>query len=181
MNWNFSMSIFQTILLPTAQVSPSQITASATSANSENLKKMKVWIKWLLLLKINILFSQALGVNATTSNNMVMTSSDIIIIAVKPHYVLSVLSDLHDCYVSAQSSGNPPKNLRPLIVSVAAAITISDIESKVSYWTACARVSTDCKMYFELQFNLPFISWRPLTRPRNNNNGRNCMTFITRL
>ncbi|XP_064382663.1 pyrroline-5-carboxylate reductase-like [Halichondria panicea] len=102
-------------LIGSAQVSPSQITASATSANSENLKKMK-----------------ALGVNATTSNNLVMTSSDIIIIAVKPHHVLSVLSDLHDCYVSAQSSGNPPKNLRPLIVSVAAAITITDIESKTS-------------------------------------------------
>ncbi len=60
-----------------------------------------------------------------------MTTSDIIIIAVKPHRVLSVLAEFHDCYVLAQSSGNPPKNLRPLIVSVAAAVTISDMESKV--------------------------------------------------
>ena len=68
----------------------------------------------------------------TTSNSEVMTTSDVIIIAVKPYLVLTVLSEIHDFYTSAQSSGTPPKNLRPLIVSVAASVPLSDIESKVS-------------------------------------------------
>ena len=65
-----------------------------------------------------------------------MTSSDIIIIAVKPHLVLGILSEIQDYYIAAQSSGNPPKNLRPVIVSVATAVTIEDIESKVRVQTA---------------------------------------------
>ena len=76
-------------------------------------------------------FLQALGVNTSISNSAVMTSSDIIIIAVKPHLVLNILSEIQDYYIAAQSSGNPPKNLRPVIVSVATAVTVEDIESKV--------------------------------------------------
>jgi len=69
----------------------------------------------------------------TTSNSVIVTTSDVIIIAVKPHLVLGVLGEFHDYYISAQSGGNPPKNLRPLIVSVAASVTIADIESKVTH------------------------------------------------
>ena len=74
----------------------------------------------------------------TTTNSDIIRNSDIIIVAVKPHQVLDIMADIQAVYSEVQSSGvagsqtiTAPRNLRPLIVSVAAAITISDIEQKV--------------------------------------------------
>ena len=74
--------------------------------------------------------------NTTVVNREVIRNSDIVIVAVKPYQVLDVMSEFQTLYSEVQSgpgSGvvNAPKNLRPLIVSVAASVTIRDIEQKV--------------------------------------------------
>lgn len=68
-----------------------------------------------------------------------MANSDVIVIAVKPHLVLGVLDEMREIYKefgkssgSSLVGGNPqPKNMRPLVVSVATAITIEQLEEKV--------------------------------------------------
>lgn len=75
--------------------------------------------------------------NVTTSNQDVILNSDIIIIAVKPYQVLDVMKEIHDTYTAVQQqAGNKttatPRSFRPLIVSVAAAVSLADIEEKVS-------------------------------------------------
>ena len=96
----------------------------------------------------------------TTSNSEVMTTSDVIIIAVKPYLVLTVLSEIHDFYTSAQSSGTPPKNLRPLIVSVAASVPLSDIESKVSLAFIIVRMySVNFKFLLSISYQLTRSFW----------------------
>ena len=65
-------------------------------------------------------------------------SSDVIVISVKPHQVMDVLNELQKLYEDLSTSQpivgskRMPKNMRPLIVSVATAITLKDIEEKVS-------------------------------------------------
>ena len=65
-------------------------------------------------------------------------NSDVIVISVKPHQVMDILNELQKLYEQLSSSqpivgsNRTPKNMRPLIVSVATAITIKDIEEKVS-------------------------------------------------
>lgn len=73
--------------------------------------------------------------NTTGDNRDVIVNSDIIILAVKPYQILDVMTEIHDIYAAAQSAGNrgpAPRSLRPLIVSVAAVISLSEIEKKVS-------------------------------------------------
>ena len=78
---------------------------------------------------------QELGVNTTTHNQDVIVSSDIIILAVKPHQILGVMADIQSMFSQFQS--NPqfqesgPKSWRPVIVSIASSVTLSDIEQKV--------------------------------------------------
>lgn len=82
---------------------------------------------------------QAFGVHVTSINRDVIVNSDVIIVAVKPYQVPDVMSEVQSVYTeiqsvyssSGQSTAAAPKNLRPLIVSVASAVTISDIEQKV--------------------------------------------------
>lgn len=63
---------------------------------------------------------------------------DIIVISVKPHQVMDILNELQKLYEEFSTSqpivgsNRMPKNMRPLIVSVATAITLKDIEEKVS-------------------------------------------------
>ena len=80
-----------------------------------------------------------LGVNVSSSNKMVVMNADVIILAIKPYQVMAVLDELQETYRDLTAvnpltgtPSNPPKNLRPLIVSVAAGITIDAIESKVA-------------------------------------------------
>lgn len=54
-----------------------------------------------------------------------------IIVAVKPHHVLDVLGQFEAVYTELSRSHVTPKNLRPLIVSVASSVSISEIEQKV--------------------------------------------------
>ncbi len=65
-------------------------------------------------------------------------NSDIIIIAVKPYQVLDVLEEVQEIYKELTAvnpltgtPSTPPKNLRPLIVSVAAGVAIAELEAKV--------------------------------------------------
>ena len=72
--------------------------------------------------------------NTTVENRDVITNSDIIILCVKPHQILDIMTEIHDIYAAAQAGGNrgpAPRSLRPLIVSVAAIVTLSEIEKKV--------------------------------------------------
>jgi len=83
----------------------------------------------------------------TTVNRDVILNSDIIVIAVKPHQVSDIMSEIQLAYSefhTAHTAGSRhpitmPKNLGPVIVSVAAGVTLSDIEQKV------CRVSTHCR------------------------------------
>ena len=74
--------------------------------------------------------------NVTTNNQDVILNSDIIILAVKPYQVMDVMKEIHDSYTSVQQyagkATSSPRSFRPLIVSVAAAVTLADIEEKVS-------------------------------------------------
>lgn len=80
---------------------------------------------------------QEMGVNVTSNNQDVILNSDIIMLAVKPYQILDVMREIHDSYTTVQQqAGNKstitPRSFRPLIVSVAAAVTLADIEEKVS-------------------------------------------------
>ena len=66
-------------------------------------------------------------------------NSDIIVIAVKPYQVMDVLDEIQETYKEVTAvnpltgtPSNPPKNLRPLIVSVAAGVAIEELEAKVT-------------------------------------------------
>ena len=68
-----------------------------------------------------------------------IVNSDIIVIAVKPHQVLPVVEDIQSVFknfpsapVPGKTNATPPKSFRPLVVSVATAVTIQDIEQKVA-------------------------------------------------
>lgn len=67
----------------------------------------------------------------TTSNRDIILTADVIIVAVKPHHVLDVLAQFEAIYAELSKSHVTPKNLRPVIVSVAASVSISEIERKV--------------------------------------------------
>lgn len=110
---NMARALVEGIMM-TGQVPPSNITASATSEESDNLKKMK-----------------AFGVNTTSSNRDIILTADVIIVAVKPHHVLDVLGQFEAVYTELSRSHVTPKNLRPLIVSVASSVSISEIEQKM--------------------------------------------------
>ncbi len=65
-------------------------------------------------------------------------NSDVIVIAVKPYQVLAILDEIQETYKELTATNpltnipiRPPKNLRPLIVSVAAGVSIDEIEDKV--------------------------------------------------
>lgn len=78
---------------------------------------------------------QALGVTTTTHNRDVILNSDIIVLAIKPSQVLTIMSEIQSMFSDFQSRAQPhissPKSWRPLIVSVASSIPIADIEQKV--------------------------------------------------
>ena len=57
--------------------------------------------------------------------------SDIIIVSVKPYQVLEVMQDIQDTLKNVQTTGN---HLRPLIISVAASVSLEDLEGKVCYF-----------------------------------------------
>ena len=86
---------------------------------------------------------QALGVATTTHNRDVILNSDIIVLAIKPHQILGIMSEIQAMFSDFQSRAQPhvssPKCWRPLIVSVASSLTIADIEQKV--------VKMRCMMY----------------------------------
>lgn len=75
----------------------------------------------------------------TTNNCDVIVNSELIVIAVKPHQVLPVVEEIQSVFKhfpsssgSGKTSATPPKSFRPLVVSVATAVTIQDIEQKVA-------------------------------------------------
>jgi pyrroline-5-carboxylate reductase len=67
--------------------------------------------------------SKSHGIKTTMSNIDVVKSSDVIIIAVKPHMVVEVLKE-----ASAYMGSQPAEKRNKLLVSIAAGITISQIE-----------------------------------------------------
>ena len=70
--------------------------------------------------------------NVTCFNRDVILNSDIIVITVKPHQVMDIMAEIQTVHTEGHSVTHAtPKNLRPLIVSVAAGITINDMEQKV--------------------------------------------------
>ena len=78
-----------------------------------------------------------MGVNVTSSNQEVILNSDIIILAVKPHQILDVMTEVHDTYKTVQQQAGSrttttPRSFRPLIVSIASSISLAGIEEKVS-------------------------------------------------
>ena len=78
-----------------------------------------------------------MGVNITSSNQEVILNSDIIILAVKPHQILDVMTEVHDTYTAVQQQAGSrttttPRSFRPLIVSIASSVSLADIEEKVS-------------------------------------------------
>lgn len=99
-------------------VKPENITVSSTGTNSVNVEAML-----------------QLSVKVTRSNFEVMTCSDIVIIAVKPHIVTTVLKE-----ISSQEIKDK------LVVSVAAGITIEKIEKFLPPCTKVIRVmpNTPC-------------------------------------
>ena len=73
----------------------------------------------------------------TTNNEDVILNSDVIVLAVKPYQILDVMKEIHDTYTTVQQlagskATTTPRSFRPLIVSVAAAVSLADIEGKVS-------------------------------------------------
>jgi len=75
---------------------------------------------------------QGLGVTVSATSYDVIGTCDVIVIAVKPHQVPEVLDNLHSTLKAAQISGNAPKSLRPLIVSVASSVSLAELEKRVS-------------------------------------------------
>ena len=73
--------------------------------------------------------SKKLGIKIVSDNNVVVKSSDIIIIAVKPNQVLNVLDEMTQ-YITSNK----------LIVSIAAGITTNFIESKLPKNSRVVRV-----------------------------------------
>ena len=75
--------------------------------------------------------------NVTINNKHVITNSDTIILAVKPYQILDILDELQETYKELTATNpltgvsKPPKNLRPLIISVANGVLIKEIEQKV--------------------------------------------------
>jgi pyrroline-5-carboxylate reductase len=67
----------------------------------------------------------------TTSNRDIVLSSDLIVVAIRPQHVLEVLGQLETIYAELSKSFVTPKNLRPVIVSVATSVSISQIEGMV--------------------------------------------------
>jgi len=65
-----------------------------------------------------------MGIKTTQNNKEVVKASEVIILAVKPHMVVEVLREVQD----------ELKSLKRLTVSIAAGITISQIE-KVRWFT----------------------------------------------
>ena len=58
-------------------------------------------------------------------------TADVIVVAVKPQQVLDVLGQFEAMYAEMSKSHVTPRNLRPVIVSVASSVSISEIEKKV--------------------------------------------------
>lgn len=74
----------------------------------------------------------------STSNKSVIMNSDVLVVAVKPYQVLAILDEIQEVYKEATAinpligtPSNPPRNLRPLLISVAAGVSVEEIESKV--------------------------------------------------
>ena len=80
---------------------------------------------------------QEMGINVTTTNQEVILNSDLIVLAVKPYQIIDVMKEIHDTYTTVQQQAGSkatatPRSFRPLVVSVAAAVTLAEIEDKVS-------------------------------------------------
>ena len=58
---------------------------------------------------------------------------DIIFIAVKPYQALQVMQEIFDVFKNSQSSSL--KSLRPLIISMAASVPLTELEKKVLFGT----------------------------------------------
>ena len=84
----------------------------------------------------------------TAHNRDVILNSDVIVLATKPQQILDITTEIQASISDSQSQTHlqpytaSAKNWRPLIVSVAASITISDLEEKVC---ACPGVKGVCE------------------------------------
>lgn len=78
--------------------------------------------------------SSELGIKTTSNNGQVAEASDVVVIAVKPHHVRGVCKDI--------AAVSP----MPLVVSIAAGITIATLEENLSAQSRVARVmpNTPC-------------------------------------
>ena len=81
---------------------------------------------------------QALGINVFTNNRQIILNSDIIVVAVKPAQVAAVMEEIQNVFkefpsptAMANRAVSPPKNFRPVVVSVATGVQIVDLEQKV--------------------------------------------------
>jgi len=70
-----------------------------------------------------------LGINVSTDNDQTVLNSDIIILAVKPQMLMTVLAGIKDTVT-------PDK----LLISIAAGVSLADIESKLNTGTRVVRV-----------------------------------------
>lgn len=80
----------------------------------------------------------ALGATSTEDNNEVISTADVVIIAVKPNHVQAVLTSVTASFES--------KSSKTLVVSIAAGVTIESLESWLPVGTKVVRVmpNTPC-------------------------------------
>ena len=90
-------------LIQSGFIAPDQITASDISSSARDA------------------FSEATGARATPDNAQTIANADVLVLAVKPHVIESVLDEI-------QEAGNPDS----LIVSIAAGVTLATLELHLS-------------------------------------------------
>lgn len=83
---------------------------------SKLIDRNKIFVSNKSEKKLNDL-KEELRVNTTTDNKKACENSDVVILAVKPHIIPSVLEEIKDNI-----------NKETIVISVAAGVTISDIE-----------------------------------------------------
>lgn len=84
--------------------------------------------------------AQELGVTVSIANYDLMGECDVIVIAVKPYQTLETMNVLQKMLKTSQTLGkHTPKILRPLIISVAACVPLTEMEKRVSLQVLCSR------------------------------------------
>ena len=73
-----------------------------------------------------------------SNNRQIILNSDIIVVAVKPAQVGDVMEEIQNVFkefptpaAMANRAVSPPRNFRPVVVSVATGVQIADLELKV--------------------------------------------------